>query len=101
MLQITVKKFKKALKIHITVELVLANLIVFVLLYRKGNANAKYLSAAANIKVTKEILIDIDAKTETVKVEYAKTRKGDDNFKLVVISQLTCTTVPAVKSLGR
>ena len=92
---------KNVVAIHIMIEITLASLIVFRPLYVNGNANAKYLSAAANIKVTKEILIDIDAKTETVKVEYAKTRKGDDNFKLVVISQLTCTTVPAVKSLGR
>ena len=92
---------KNVVAIHIMIEITLASLIVFRHLYVNGNANAKYLSAAANINVTKEILIDIDAKTETVKVEYAKTRKGDDNFKLVVISQLTCTTVPAVKSLGR
>ena len=42
------------------IELVLANLIVFVLLYLKGNANAKYLSAAVNINETKETVTDIN-----------------------------------------
>ena len=54
------------------VETILAYLIVFVLLYLKGNANAKYLSASLKINVTKEILIDIDAKPEIVKSEYIK-----------------------------
>ena len=80
------------------VEITLASLIVFIPLYLKGNANAKYLSTAAKINVTKEILIDIDAKTYIVKIEYAITIKGDEIFKLVVNSQLTSTTVPSVKS---
>ena len=90
---------KNVVAIHIMIEITLASLIVFRPLYVNGNANAKYLSAAANINVTKEILMDIDAKTETVKVEYAKTIKVDENHKLVVILQLTFITVPAVKSL--
>ena len=87
---------KNVLAIHIMVEIILAHLVVFIPLYLKGNANAKYLSAAANIKVTKEILIDIDAKTYIVNKEYAKTIKEDKNFKLVVNSQLTSTIVPSV-----
>ena len=94
-------KCKNVLVIHIMVEIILASLIVFRPLYVNGNANAKYLSAAANINVTKEILMDIDAITYIVKVEYAKTIKADENHKLLVVLQLTCTTVPAVKSLGR
>ena len=90
---------KNVLVIHIMVEITLASLIVFIPLYLNGNANAKYLSAAANIKVTKEILIDIDANKYIVEKEYAKTIKVDENHKLVVILQLTFITVPAVKSL--
>ena len=89
---------KNVLAIHIMIEITLASLIVFMPLYINGNAKAKYLSAAAKINVTKEILIDIDAKTYNVKIKYAKTTKGDKGLKLVIISQLTCTTVLTVKS---
>ena len=92
---------KNVLVIHIIVEIILAHLVVFIPLYLNGNANAKYLSAAAKINVTKEILIDIDAKTYIVKSEYARKNIADENFKLVVNLQLTFTTVPAVKSFGR
>ena len=88
---------KNVLVINIIIEIILAHLIVFLLLYLKGNANAKYLSAAAKINVTKEILIDIDATTHIVYSEHVIENKKDDNFKLVVNSQLTFTTAPAVK----
>ena len=89
---------ENVLVIHIMIEIILAHLVVFIPLYLNGNANAKYLSAAAKINVTKEILMDIEAKTYIAKTEYNKTRRGDDNFNVVVNLQLTCTTVPTVKS---
>ena len=67
----------RKLRIHITIDKVLAILLVLRFLYLKGNAIAKYLSPAAKTSETKETKSDIFLKRKVVKKNHTLLYKDD------------------------